>query len=427
MTPMNNPRSTLHALVPMGQGTGDIESLASYFCRLAHSHSMTARNLAAWVLTHYEHPIPDDYKWFRRSFSGMSQEAEQWAVWLAELTGVPHLDQLTLSPWRHLMAGSGLTPVSDRWCPCCLAEDRAGQKAPYLRLVWDLAPATVCARHKVELVSTCPHCNKSNVRNRAAAVVPGFCTACGGFLGDVDAIPATPEAIWVARQLGQMLSTPPRVAAEGVAMLLETVIERMADGNVAAFAKRLGLSKSGVWYWVRKGGLPTLPAWLAISLHGGIGMEQLYSGTLSGWQPPREPLQLSMPLLASPRKGIPSRVLDWDAIRTQLRELLKEEPPVPLAEACERVGVSHTRLYMNATVETRAIADRFRRYRAEVRESRESRLQAQIIELVQERFEAGYVGISAREMWPSLPSDLKSVRNSFSLVAKAVADDDDLK
>lgn len=116
-----------------------------------------------------------------------------------------------------------------------------------------------------------------------------------------------------------------------------------------------------------------------------------------------------------------------DAIRAQLRELLKVEPPVPLVEACERVGVSHTRLYMHATVETQAIADRFRRYRTQVRASRESRLQAQISELVQERFEAGYVGISAREMWPSLPSDQKSVRHSFSLVAKAVADDDDLK
>lgn len=55
--------------------------------------------------------------------------------------------------------------------------------------------------------------------------------------------------------------------------LLETVIERMADSRVSTFAQMLGLSKSGAWHWLNKGGLPTLPAWLAISLHGGIGLE----------------------------------------------------------------------------------------------------------------------------------------------------------
>ena len=80
---------------------------------------MTARNLAAWVLEHHEQPIPDDFKWFRRSFAGMSTETEQWAVWLAELTGIANLDRLTLAPWRHLISNPGLTPASDRWC--CMA------------------------------------------------------------------------------------------------------------------------------------------------------------------------------------------------------------------------------------------------------------------------------------------------------------------
>jgi len=427
MTAMNNPRSTLHALVPMGQGTGDIESLASYFCRLAHSHGMTARNLAAWVLEHHEHSIPDDFKWYRRSFSGMSAEAEQWAVWLAELTGIANLDQLTLSPWRHLMGVPGLTPAYDRWCPCCLAEDRKKQRSPYLRLNWDLAPVTVCLHHKIELVSVCPHCNKSNVRNRASTVVVGYCTICGGFLGDADSTPATPESLWSARQVGQMLSVPPRVAADGVTKLLEVVIERMADGNVAAFAQKLGLSKSGVWYWVRKGGLPTLPAWLAIALHGGIGLEQLHAGELSDWEPPCEVTQLSMLLPSSPRRGIRSRELDWDAIRAKLRDLLALEPPITLAEACERIDVDHKRLYLRANTEARAIADRYRRHQAALREQKDVQIQAAVEELIQERLDAGYEGISAREVWQSLSSDLASVRHTYRKVAKILAANDDLK
>jgi hypothetical protein len=421
MNAMNNPRSTLHALTPIGLGTGDVESLTSYFCRLAHSHGMTARNLAAWMLTHHEQPIPDDFKWFRRSFSGMSVETEQWAASLAELTGIANLDHLTLVPWRQLISNPSLAPVSDRWCPCCLSDDKAQQQLPYLRLNWDLAPVTACLRHKVQLVSECPHCGKSNVRNRATVVVVGYCTSCGGFLGDAETESATPQALWAVRQVGQMLATPPRFDTKSTAMLLEVIIEKMAAGNVAVFAKKLGLSKSGVWHWVRKGGLPTLPAWLQIGLHGGVGLEKLFAGELADWKLPTEPVQLAMPLSTSPRKGIKSRELDWDGIRQQLQQMLTEETPITLAEACLRTGVEHKLLYLRANKEARAIADRYRRHQASCRDEKESRLQAQVGELIQERFEAGYEGVSARDVWQRLDTDLKSVRHGYRQVAKAMA------
>lgn len=424
MSTMNNPRTTLHALVPMGQGTTEVESLTSYFCRLAHSHGMTARNLAAWTLEHYEQPIPDDFKWFRRSFGGMSPETEQWAVWLAELTGIANLDHLTLVPWRHLISNPGLTPASDRWCPCCLAEDRAQQQSPYLRLSWDFAPVTACLRHKVGLRSECPHCGKSNVRNRATTVVVGYCTSCGGFLGDAEPEAATPQALWSARQVGQMLATPPRIATDGVSKLLETIIEKMADGNAAAFAQKLSLSKSGVWHWLQKGGLPTLLAWLSIALHGGISLEKLYAGELANWKLPTEPVQFAMQLSTSPRKGIQSRELDWEAIRQQLHGILAEEVPITLAEACQRTGVEHKLLYLRANTEARAIADRYRRHQAALKEAKEARLQAEVGELIRERLDAGYEGISAREVWQQLDGDLKTIRHTYRQVAKAIAAND---
>lgn len=100
-----------------------------------------------------------------------------------------------------------------------------------------------------------------------------------------------------------------------------------------------GLSYLGSFAAIRKGGLPTLPAWLAIALHGGVGLERLFAGELSDWQLPTEPVQFSMPLWTSPRKGIQSRELDWEAIRQQLRAMLVEETPITLAEACLRTGL----------------------------------------------------------------------------------------
>ncbi len=424
MVPVSNPRSTLHALTPLGVGTAEVESLTSYFCRLAHSHGMTARNLGAWILTHFDQPVPADFKWSQRSFSSLSPETEEWAARLAELTGVGALDRLTLVPWRQLLPTQGLAPSSDRWCTCCLAEDRAAENPPHLRLAWDLAPVTACAHHEVQLVSACPHCQRTNVRNRAATVVPGYCTSCGGFLGNAQTTPAAPEALWVARQVGQMLAGNPAVAPDGVGALLEVVIEKMASGRVGTFAKKLGVSKSGVWHWVRKGGLPNIQAWLAISLHGGIGLDRLFAGDTEDWVLPVEPVQVVIPQLSSPRKGIKARALDWDAIRAQLREFLQAAQPISLGQACARVGVDYRHLYLRANVEARAIADRYMRFMASRRADREARLKEEVGGLLRERREAGYTGMSAREVWYQLEGDVKSVRYSYTHIRAAVAAND---
>lgn len=417
---MINPRSTLHTLLPMGLNSPDVESLTGYFCRLAHSHSMTSQKLADWVMAHFEHPVCEKYGWHQRNLSSMSVESEQWAAWLSELTGVQSLDCLTLAPWRHLLGMPGLSPKSDRWCPCCLAEDKREGRDPYLRLAWELAPSTVCVRHKLQLTSTCPHCQRTNVRNRATVVVSGYCTACGGFLGHDEGVAATPESLWIARQVGHMLEQRPRVAPDGVVPLLETVIERMAGGQIAAFASHYGFSKSGVWHWLRMGGLPSLRAWLTIALHGGISLNQLFAGEVDDWTAPEDPPQLTIPLTVSPRAGIVSRELDWGVIRAELRVLLTLPIPISINEACERVGIGRKHAYLRANTEARAITDRHSRYRASLREQREAKLQALIGDTLDERLADGYEGISARDIWSRLDHEAESVSGVFGHINEAL-------
>jgi hypothetical protein len=316
-----------------------------------------------------------------------------------------------------LLGVPGLAPKSDRWCPCCLAEDKASSVEPYLRLAWDVGPVSACLRHKVQLVTTCPHCHRGNVRSRSAVVVPGYCTSCGGFLGDAETEPASPEALWVARQVGQVLQEPPKVASAGLVPLLETVIERMADGRPSIFASRYGFSKSGISHWLNKGGIPALKAWLTIALHGGIGVDKLFAGDVEGWEPPLVPVQMSIELPESPRAGIKSRELDWDDIRAQLRAMLDEPQPVSVNEASERVGVDRKNLYLQANAEARAIADRYLRHRAARGEQRQTRLQSQIGEVLDERLAAGYEGMSARDIWHRLDTEAQSVPSIFRHIA----------
>jgi len=251
-------------------------------------------------------------------------------------------------------------------------------------------------------------------------VVPGYCTSCGGFLGDAETEPATPEALWTARQVGLMLQAPPKVASEGLVPLLETVIKRMADGRASAFASRYGFSKSGISHWLNKGGIPTLKAWLTIGLHGGIGLDKLFAGDVDDWELPLTPIQMSIELPESPRAGIKSRELDWDSIRAKLQAMLKEPVAVSVHEASERVGVDRKNLYLRANIETRALADRYLRHRASIGEQRQARLQAQIGDVLDERLAAGYEGMSARDIWNRLDTEAQSVPGIFRHISQVI-------
>lgn len=349
----------------------------------------------------------------------MGEETERWAAWIAQLTGVGGLDFMTLRPFRQVLSSLHLIPKSDRWCPCCLATDRDSDQEPYLRLVWDIAPVTVCLTHKVELVHQCPHCHRGNVRNRAAVVIPGYCTACGGFLGDAMTSPATPEAMWIARQVGAAVANPPMPGFNGrLADLLREVVGRMSGGNVARFARRLDLKKSGVGHWLNHDGHPTLQAWLGISLEGGIALERLMAGELEGWDPPvTQQLQLSLGLPPSARKGVKSRVLDWDEIQLQLQAILKEDIPITLAAASIRVEVDVKNLYLRANREARAISARFQDYEQRKKQAREQALKDTVATVLAQRQADGYAGLSAREMRELLKgTELANVRNAFAVI-----------
>lgn len=95
MVTASNPRSALHALQPFGQGTAEVESLLSYFCRLAVSHSTSTLILSRTVANLVKHEISADYDWHERQISGIGESAVTWSAALAALTTVGGLDSLT--------------------------------------------------------------------------------------------------------------------------------------------------------------------------------------------------------------------------------------------------------------------------------------------------------------------------------------------
>ncbi|MBF6616393.1 MAG: hypothetical protein ITG07_06670 [Candidimonas sp.] len=134
--------------------------------------------------------------------------------------------------------------------------------------------------------------------------------------------------------------------------------------------------------------------------------------------------QLSIPLESSPRKGIRARFLDWPVIRAKLRQLLEAPEAISLAQASKDFGLDQKQLYQNANAEVRALVSRYQGQRANSRDDKMQRLQVQVKRLLQERWGAGYSGMSARDIWPLLDQNLKSVRHSFRHIDAAIAAND---
>lgn len=118
------------------------------------------------------------------------------------------------------------------------------------------------------------------------------------------------------------------------------------------------------------------------------------------------------------------RVCGWNTWRVSDRYEWTVSSEYALGEACRRVGVDYKHLYLQANVEARAIADRFRRAQSSKRHDLETRMRERVGELLQERGEAGYGGVSAREVWQRLGPGLNSVRHSYRHIGTVVAAND---
>ncbi|MCF1369329.1 TniQ family protein [Burkholderia cenocepacia] len=363
------PRSMLNPLTPIGIGTPEVESLFSYFCRLAMSHSISAAELSRKVATTMGWEIAGRYDWNDVNLSGLADAAADWSSALAVLTSVERLDKLTLLTWRNVIAQQSLPATSPRWCPLCLAEDRAAGRIPYFRLAWDINAVTACHRHKTKLVHVCPECSRADARHNSAYVIPGWCahSGCGVFLGNLEnPAPATAEATWIATQVGAILTAQATLdelpARQVLHDTIRQLVARLDNGKGAIFARRIGVSKVTVHCWLKKDGTPSLPAHLRIASQTGLTLSKLLIGDITEWPSASTETQPLASLFPDHKKRASPRILEWGNIRAELTALSELPVPISVMEAARRLGVTKRQLYGNANGEARVLAERRRQY-----------------------------------------------------------------
>ena len=190
-------RSILYSIPPLGLGTGDVEGLTSYICRLAEAHCVSPTNLLRYQIESVAGKARRSTKSVNLQShpSGDNRVAARYVSALEYLTMQPNLSELTLSSW--LMGkrpiGNILTslfldrPISmfknhREWCPDCFQEWQDGDRVIYEPLLWSLSLVAICPHHDRWLERFCPHCAKIQPIFAAKTRV-GYCSHCHAWLG----------------------------------------------------------------------------------------------------------------------------------------------------------------------------------------------------------------------------------------------------
>ena len=199
-------RSRLYHLEPIAIGTGHVEGLISYVCRLAEAHCVSPG-----VLTQQEilpsvrktntvgsqeiHEVRRDgnvvsISSFSKPVHNKNPNEQGFWAWqyvegLQPLTLQENLQLLTIPRWKEPTSrvDRGIEIARDlrAWCPECFQQWRSTDQLTYEPLLWSIAAVTVCPFHHQPLQSRCPHCKKTQ-RPITGRMQVARCSQCMNWL-----------------------------------------------------------------------------------------------------------------------------------------------------------------------------------------------------------------------------------------------------
>lgn len=384
-------RSMLYAPAPEGLGTAMGESLTSYLARLAAVHcvypGVLLREMILPLLVEAEarEDEPEQHPLWRRDGSGshlinVTGTRAQAALQVLEtLTMRTDLNGLALTMLTEILPLRGLTRSRLAWCPLCYEEWQSNGQIVYDPLLWKFREISLCVRHGVQLQTACPNCFRSQPhltwRSR-----PGYCAFCtwplfGEQVERQESIDPEPSAFawqqWVTEALGSVVAQLPSIQGgpkrERIRLAVNYAVERLANGNIATFARLLDLSRNTVENWCQGKRIPEMDMLLRLCYRLNLSLDGVLFWNVETLQPC---LQDPLPEAHfQPRKRTAidreriCHLLEAAAART-------EDPPLSLQEVSQQLGYQPTTLYkMNRGV-CHAIADRYTAYRRDLREKR---------------------------------------------------------
>lgn len=360
-------RTALAPLRPHGLGTPYVESLSSYFQRLADQHSVSPKLIAReFVLPRLGFnnrvgEVQSDRYWRSSFFNGMGEVPDQWCKVLGELTGVDSLRRLTLLPLHGLVGMHGSSSAVHRWCPRCLYESEVEDR-PYGQLLWEIGCVMACPRHEIHLISVHGCGAEEAVSPLRIKPLPHLCRSCGRTLSLPSAVhlqPADEAEVSFARAIGELLASSlfeggPRTSDRTIADFLSEVIQSHEGGYGIKAVRRIGAGKGQLSDWVHRRHLPGFPQAAMIASAYGVPLAEVLVGKGSDRLHPS-------PWAKDSRRGVFSPYKRWGMaqdLEAQLQQFLRLPIPPTEAEAAGMLGTSSRELRRLYPEQCRAIGER---------------------------------------------------------------------
>lgn len=366
------PRSVLASLRPRGLGTPYRESLSSYYLELSHIHHLSPKTLAREIIIpriKVDNAIIDKDNfilWKLPLFNGIGTVPEKWAEHLSELTEQKDLIDLTLVPLRPYTNMQRLTSRSKKWCPLCLSE-AAQEGRAYGQLLWEIDAVEACPKHGIKLVSRCRCEGVGSQSKRNIMHLSGFCDLCGHSLtqNNEEFIENAPDdKVKRAQLTAELLGDIERLKHKspiGIPVFLKNAVQNFAGGNAALFGRLLGIKKNTLHGWTNGKFIPTFPQLVEIAFACRCSIADVMLGTQITFEGSGLVNVQSIPLISF--RTTESQMFDRDLVKQQLEVLVNETPPISVASAAEKIGVSRRTLFRDFGKIAGEISQRFRAYR----------------------------------------------------------------
>jgi hypothetical protein len=381
--PPTPPRSRLFHLEPIGIETPYVESLTSYFIRLAEVHHVFPGLLMKKIVE----PLVRDYsqqKDMRRYYlingnqsyvlNAISSPAIAMVHVLEQLTLHAGLRNLTLLKWSEVLSIRNLGRQVRAWCPVCYQEWRIRREIVHDPLLWGLKPVTMCMRHHCRLSTRCPHqsCQQS-LPLLAWRSRPGRCVFCQRWLGMTSGMSSTSESDlkevevmwqqWVIDNIGNLLALSPMIefppARKQVHDKLALAVRQVSKGNAASFARSLGVNKTRVKGWLTQKRLLDIEALLHVCYFLGCSLREFVLEDALTYQL-REVNRFPLETLRKSTSVPTNRASVWEILEKTLTA--EEDPPPSVKEMARRLNCNIRVLYECHPTACNGIATRYKEY-----------------------------------------------------------------
>lgn len=232
----------------MNLRTPYVESLTSYFARLAKVHHISARTLFDDVIyrevgTYSKNATFTNYA---KLLNGINDSARKTAIHLQSALGETKLTSLTMLQFEGIISYYGLIRPNHAYCPYCYEEQRLSGSPVHDFLVWSLENVSICSKHHCRLEHSCIFCGATFMR-LSRFYQPGFCPKCLCWLGrsmsesDNNKESNQNFESFCADALGELFEKHITISAvipqQTLSTLIDSAINKFSNGNISAFGR----------------------------------------------------------------------------------------------------------------------------------------------------------------------------------------------